>query len=94
MEDFDSLEWDDNKCLANIEKHFLDFADAVHVLRGNVLTIPARTVQGETRRIALGMLDDVCVAIVYTRRGSALRLISMRKARHGEQRHYDKVFGH
>jgi uncharacterized DUF497 family protein len=93
MEEFDSLEWDDNKCLANIAKHFLDFADAVHVLRGNCLMIPAKTVAGETRKIALGMLDDVCVAIVYTRRGSALRLISMRKARYGEQKRYDEVFG-
>jgi uncharacterized DUF497 family protein len=53
----------------------------------------AKTVQGEIREMEIGMLDDVCVTIIYTRRGSVTRLISMRKARNGERDHFEKTFG-
>lgn len=93
MDEFDSVEWDENKRLSNIRKHYLDFMDAIYVLRGPCLELPGKTVGGEARGVAIGMLDDVCVALIYTLRGSALRVISMRKARKGEQQHYDKAFG-
>lgn len=93
MEEFDGVEWDETKRRSNIAKHYLDFADAAQVLRGPYLRLGGRTVNEEGRWMAIGMLDDVCVAIVYTRRGSSLRLISMRKARRYEAWHYDQVFG-
>lgn len=93
MDSFDSLEWDENKRRSNIEKHYLDFVDAIYVLRGPCLRQPAKMVLGEVRWMAIGMLDDVCVTLIYTMRGSVLRVISMRKARHGEKQHYDEVFG-
>jgi uncharacterized protein len=91
--DFDSLEWDENKRLRNIEKHGLDFWDAFDVLDGPCLHLPARVVRGEVRSLALGMLDEVHVCIIYTMRGTVLRVISMRKARWYERQHYHEVFG-
>lgn len=93
MDAFESIEWDENKRLSNIDKHYLDFLDAVYVLSGPCLQLSAKTVQGEIRWMAVGMLDDVCVTLIYTMRGRMLRLISMRKARNGEQQQYDKAFG-
>jgi uncharacterized DUF497 family protein len=89
----DEFEWDENKRRSNLGKHYLDFLDAIHVFKGPYLQVPAKTVGGEVREMAVGMLDDLCVAIIYTRRGSVTRLISMRKARYGEQQRYEKVFG-
>ena len=55
---FDEIEWDSNKRLSNIEKHGLDFADAIDVLDGPCLIGAAKTVGGEHRSLATGMLDD------------------------------------
>jgi uncharacterized DUF497 family protein len=87
------FEWDENKRRINIKKHYLDFLDAIYVFRSPFLRLEAKTVEGESRWMAIGMLDDVCVTVIYTHRGSVLRLISMRKARHSEQQRYEKVFG-
>jgi uncharacterized DUF497 family protein len=53
----------------------------------------AKTIKGEIREMAIGMLEDVCITVIYTRRGSVTRLISMRKARGSERVHYEKIFG-
>ncbi len=34
MEEFDGIEWDEKKRLSNLRKHYLDFTDAIYVLRG------------------------------------------------------------
>jgi uncharacterized DUF497 family protein len=88
----DEFEWDENKRRSNLEKHHLDFLDAVYVFQSPYLRRAARTVSGEERWLAIGMLDDAYVAVVYTSRGSVTRLISMRKARKDEQQRYDKAF--
>lgn len=90
--DFEDVEWDENKRLSNIEKHGLDFRDAIDVLDGPCLELSGRMVAGEIRSIAVGMLDDVCVSIIYTIRGAVLRVISMRKARNGERKRYCQIF--
>lgn len=90
--DFTDVEWHEDKRLSNIEKHSLDFLDAIDVLDGPCLWRPAKMVEGEPRSMAIGILDDVCVSIICTLRGSVLRVISMRKARHEERKHYYEVF--
>jgi uncharacterized DUF497 family protein len=89
----DEFEWDENKRLSNLEKHYLDFYDAPKALSGPCLTVAAKAVNGEVREMAIGMLDDVCVTIIYTRRGAVTRLISMRKARTSERSHFEKISG-
>lgn len=87
------FEFDEAKQLATIEKHGLDFLDA-GVLFGNPhLLGSARTVDGEQRCLAVGMIDDVHVTAIFTLRGPVVRLISMRRARGGERKRYQAVFG-
>jgi uncharacterized protein len=88
----DWFEWDENKRRSTLGKHYLDFWDGPKVLSGPCLRMAAKTVKGEIREMAIGMLDDVCVTIIYTRRGSVTRLISMRKARDSERNHFEKIF--
>lgn len=87
---FDSIEWDEKKRISNTEKHGLDFLDVVHVFDGPCLLATANTVGGESRSLAIGMLDDVCVVVIFTLRGTTLRVISMRKARQNERKQYDE----
>jgi uncharacterized protein len=87
------FEFDEDKRLKNIEKHSLDFIDA-DILFGNpYLEALAKTVDGEQRWLAIGMIDDDFVTAVFTRRGSVIRIISMRRARNDERQRYQKVFG-
>lgn len=91
--EFDDIEWDENKRNANIDKHKLDFRDAVGILDGPCSVALARKIGGEPRWIAIGMLDDIHVAIIYTMRERVLRVISMRKARKNERENHHTNFG-
>ncbi|MDA8253839.1 MAG: BrnT family toxin [Rhodospirillales bacterium] len=87
------FEWHEAKRLANIEKHGIDFLDADIVFGGPHLIGPARAVAGEARWMAVGMLDDVYVTVIFTRRGNTIRLISMRSARREERERHQTLFG-
>ena len=87
------FEWYEAKRLANIEKHGIDFLDADIFFGGPHLVGPARTVEREGRWMAVGMLDDVYVTVIFTRRGSTIRLISIRSARREERERYQALFG-
>ena len=87
------FEWDEAKRLANIAKHGLDFADADLLFGNPYLEAPARTVPREKRWLAVGTIDDVYVTTIFTRRGDTIRIISMRRARDGERRQHQEVFG-
>lgn len=87
------FEWDENKRNANLQKHFLDFIDAPVIFYDDHITGSANMVDGEVREIATGRIDDVLVTVVFTRRSNAIRIISLRRASHGERRRYQEVFG-
>ena len=64
-------------------------ARAVEVLIGPTLTVEDdRQDYGEVRFITIGFLDGTMVVLVWTARGSARRIISMRKANERERRLY------
>jgi uncharacterized DUF497 family protein len=87
------FEWNEEKRLKNIEKHGIDFLDA-DILFGNPhLAGPGKTVDGEQRWLATGMIDEIYVTAVFTRRGPVIRMISMRSARNGERKRHQEVFG-
>lgn len=86
------FEWDDNKNRANSIKHGLDFRDAAQVFQGTTLTSEDnRRDYGEPRFISLGMLEDIAVVIVYTRRFDKIRIISMRRAKTKERKLYEQT---
>jgi uncharacterized DUF497 family protein len=45
------------------------------------------------RWLAVGMIDDVYVTAVFTRRGPVIRIISMRRARNDERKKHQQIFG-
>jgi uncharacterized DUF497 family protein len=87
------FEWDEEKRLANIEKHSLDFLDADLVFGNAHLVGLPRIVGGEQRWLAIGTIENVFVTTIFTRRGDIIRIISMRSARHGERKRHQAVFG-
>ena len=73
------IEWDDEKRHSTLVNRGLDFQDAEKVLSGR--TVERTQVRShETRYLAIGRLDDRYVILVYTMRGDAHRIISMRYA--------------
>jgi uncharacterized protein len=88
-----NIEWDERKRCANIRKHKLDFHDAILVLGDDHLLLDGRSVGDEIRFRAIGFVRENLVAVIYTERGDAIRVISMRKARDDERRAYQAHFG-
>jgi uncharacterized DUF497 family protein len=87
------FEWDEEKRLKNLEKHGIDFIDADILFGSPYLVAPGKTVDGERRWLATGMIDEIYVTAVFSRRDQVIRLISMRSARNGERRRHQEVFG-
>ena len=72
----------------------VDFADAGAVFAGHHFTgEDTRQEYGEVRFITVGLLIGRMVVIVWTPRGEARRIISMRKANEREQVQYRSRLG-
>ncbi|MBW3510734.1 MULTISPECIES: BrnT family toxin [Janthinobacterium] len=72
----------------------LDFARARVVFDGLTITLPdQRQDYGEPRFITAGWLDERLVVLVWTPRGLARRIISMRKANEREIDKYKQGLG-
>ena len=70
----------------------LDFEHAEAVFAGPTFDrLDDRRDYGERRVITFGMLQDRMVVLVWTPRGGARHIISMRKANEREQAHYGKT---
>ena len=85
------FEWDPAKAEANLEKHGVDFADAVSVLSDDLaLTVQDLDSESEERLVTLGTdaLDRLLV-VVYTWRDERIRMISARRATGRERRRYE-----
>lgn len=82
-----SFEWDEAKRLATITKHGIDFAAAIRIFRKRYVEIPGRS-NIEERRIAIGSLDGKVIAVVFTRRGEAIRIVTARVARRHERENF------
>ena len=85
-----SFTWDETKRLTNITKHQIDFHDAVEIFLTDHLILPARS-DVETRWIAVGAIADQVIAVIFTRRDMAIRIISARKARKDEREQYQAL---
>lgn len=74
----------------NLEHRGLDFEDSLIVFAGTTLTIhDDRLDYGETRYQTMGLLNGRLVMIVWTPRGEARHVMSMRKANERERKRYD-----
>ncbi len=86
-----AYQWDNNKAAANLRKHGIDFADAVLVFSDDLAITISDDRFNEERFITIGIdaLDRVLV-VVYTYRGTEIRLISARSATRQERQQYEE----
>lgn len=87
------FEWDEKKNKLNIRTHGIDFCDA-HLIFDNpmLIKIDTRKDYGEERLVGLGVLYDIVIVIVFTKRGNAVRVISIRRANRNERKIYQEKF--
>jgi uncharacterized DUF497 family protein len=74
------ITYDPAKRARTLSERGLDFEDATKVFAGLTLTLPdERQDYGEIRYQTYGLLDDRLIMLVWTERGDARHIISMRK---------------
>ena len=82
------FEYDDRKSHINARKHGIDFEQAKLLWTDERRLVgPARS-STESREALIASLDDVWWTAIYTLRGSAIRIISVRRSRHEEIENY------
>ena len=86
------IEYDEAKRQANLIKHGLDLADANLVFdAANKMTIESpRDAEHRLMDVALVEMHGVVLALVYTKRASRVRAISLRRASKAERKLYEK----
>ena len=85
------FEWDENKNQENIQKHGIDFADAIEVFRHPMLTgFDDRKAYGEDRWSSIGIMRNTIAVVVYLEWDSEnrIRFISARRALRHERKQY------
>lgn len=83
------IQYDEAKRAITLQERGLDFADAGEVFAGPTIDIEDdRANYGESRTITVGMLGGRVVVLVWTPRGEARRVISMRYANERERKKY------
>jgi uncharacterized DUF497 family protein len=87
------VEWDLGKRLANLAKHKLDFRDAPDMFDGRAqLSFPSAR-GNKARYVTVSLLYGKFAALIWVDRDGARRIISLRRARSGEEGRYRKLFG-
>jgi uncharacterized DUF497 family protein len=69
-----------------------DFEDAVRIWDGSQLEVRSSR-KGEERILAIDLLQDTAITVVFTWRGEKRRLISARIARRNERADYRQKIG-
>ena len=89
-----SFEWDEEKAKANLKKHRVDFDEATTVFNDPFsVTIhdPDHSAE-EQRYIDIGSSGkDRVLIVVYTERGSKIRIVNCRKAAPSERKFYEEA---
>lgn len=86
------FEWDEEKATLNERKHGVPFPFATRVFldENRLEWIDTRRQYGEPRWITIGLIEGIEIAVAYTLRGEAIRIISARKAERHEREDYWK----
>lgn len=89
--EFDTFDWDVAKEQLNIEQHGIGFDEALVALSRPHIEQRSDKM-GEVRKLAICSLFGRVVTVIYTMRGSTLRIISARAARDYEKEQYRDHF--
>lgn len=85
------FEYDPDKSMTNKVKPGIDFEEAQRLWDDPwLLEVPARTAD-EPRLLSIGRIEDRYWAAVWTPRGGAIRIISVRRAREEEVKRYESA---
>jgi uncharacterized DUF497 family protein len=88
------ITYDPAKRAKTLAERGLDFEDAADVFAGTAITAEDdRWDYGETRYQTFGLLNQRLVALVWTPRGEARHIISMRKANEREREKFEGQLG-
>ena len=87
MSDAFQFEWDEAKRRVNIDKHAVDFWDAIAIFDGYRATWRSDR-NGESRLCTVGLLRRFEVTVIYTMRDETIRIISARRASFDERTRY------
>jgi uncharacterized DUF497 family protein len=86
------IEFDPAKDRSNRLKHGVGLEVAVAIFATpSVQWVSLRDRQGETRHVAVGLLEGLEFTCVFTMRGLVPRIISVRRSRHEERERFWKV---
>ena len=93
------FEWDERKNEANIAKHGIGFRLARKIFDSAPFHVyESHPGNDRSRFVAVGEAEGILMAVVYTHRGDAIRIISARKARNDEKDAYrsllQRAFGY
>ncbi|HEX4197666.1 MAG TPA: BrnT family toxin [Caulobacteraceae bacterium] len=85
------ITYDPAKRAATLRERGIDFKEAADVFAGTVVdTLDERFEYGEVRTVTFGYWHGRIVVVVWTQRGEARHVISMRKANAREQARFGK----
>ncbi|MEW6255645.1 MAG: BrnT family toxin [Pseudomonadota bacterium] len=88
-----AFEWDERKSNLNEAKHGLGFRTVSLALSSEPFVhFPSRYEQ-EDRHVAIVRIENIAFAVIFTRRGDKIRVISARRARREERRIFEIAFG-
>ena len=93
LEDFDGFDWDDGNRDKNLDKHGASDAECEQVFFNQPILVQPdeEHSEGEARYYVLGRTDDGRrLFVVFTARGSKIRVISARDMTRRERRHYPR----
>lgn len=85
-----TFEWDPPKSIANKEKHGIDFETAKRPWSDESRVEIYASHPVEDRWILIGKIDDILWTAIYTLRGIAIRIISVRRSRGKEVDLYEE----
>lgn len=88
------ITYDPAKHAKTLADRGVNFKDAVKIFAGNTIDgLDDRFDYGEKRMITVGYLNERMMVVIWTPRGTARHIISMRKANEKEQRRYRQRLG-
>lgn len=88
-----TFEWHEEKAKENLRKHKVNFEEAKTVFNDplSITIADPKHSADEDRYIDIGLsVKGQVLVVVYTERGSNIRIISCRKATKAEQRTYER----
>ena len=86
------ITFDPRKSERNLRERGLGFEMVADFdLRSAIYNVDTRKEYGEVRTRAIGFIGNTLYALVFTIRGSALRVISLRRANRKERGRYEKA---